>query len=492
MDGNPSPTVRASSGLSLRVQLILLVLACILPFVAFTLFNRYAEYAARIEATGQGNLVFVRSVGLLIDAKLQGYTNALRALATANELRTGDLAGFRAQAEDVAQQFPGSSITLLRIDGQQLINTARPPGEALPGRPDLESIRHIIATGEPVVSNVSMRVSVQDPAIAIDVAVRDEAGTVTGALSISPNLDDILAVLRAQQLPAGWAVGVLDRAGVVVARAPGENRVGRQAAPDFLYKLLADREGVVETRTLDGVEVFTAFSHAMFSGWVVSVSVPRAQLMAPALAATGRTLAMSGVTLAIALALALLVARRITRPIETLQRLATEPDALMDLQPTGLRETDEVAAALQIAEINRRQSAAQESRTRGALLASQQDFAYLFDHSPLPQWIYHPETLRFLAVNQAAVASYGYSRAEFAGMRMADLLPSEVLDRLQALVERIGPDHRSGDWRIRRKDGRVIEAEIYSHEIAFEGVDARLAVIIDVTARRPAEPHEAG
>ena len=37
----------------------------------------------------------------------------------------------------------------------------------------------------------------------------------------------------------------------------------------------------------------------------------------------------------------------------------------------------------------------------------------LFLHHPVPMWVYERETLRFLAVNEAAVAQYGYTRDEF-------------------------------------------------------------------------------
>src|SRR6185295_17048530 len=37
----------------------------------------------------------------------------------------------------------------------------------------------------------------------------------------------------------------------------------------------------------------------------------------------------------------------------------------------------------------------------------------LFDLGPLPAWVFDRQTLRFLAVNDAAVSHYGYSREEF-------------------------------------------------------------------------------
>ena len=49
----------------------------------------------------------------------------------------------------------------------------------------------------------------------------------------------------------------------------------------------------------------------------------------------------------------------------------------------------------------------------------------LFDASPMPMWVYDAETLAFLAVNDAAVRHYGYSREEFLAMRIIDIRPPE-------------------------------------------------------------------
>jgi PAS domain-containing protein len=39
----------------------------------------------------------------------------------------------------------------------------------------------------------------------------------------------------------------------------------------------------------------------------------------------------------------------------------------------------------------------------------------LFERAPLPMWVYDADTLGFVAVNDAAVASYGWSREQFLG-----------------------------------------------------------------------------
>jgi PAS domain S-box-containing protein len=63
-------------------------------------------------------------------------------------------------------------------------------------------------------------------------------------------------------------------------------------------------------------------------------------------------------------------------------------------------------------------------------------FRMLFDHSPLPMWIYDPETLAFVEVNDTAVAMYGYSRDEFAKLKITDIRPQEELPRLRRFCRR--------------------------------------------------------
>src|SRR2546422_4330820 len=52
-----------------------------------------------------------------------------------------------------------------------------------------------------------------------------------------------------------------------------------------------------------------------------------------------------------------------------------------------------------------------------ALAESEAHYRVLFERHPNPLWVYDLETAAFLAVNEAAVQHYGYSRQEFLGMR---------------------------------------------------------------------------
>ncbi|HEX7688254.1 MAG TPA: PAS domain S-box protein, partial [Burkholderiaceae bacterium] len=113
---------------------------------------------------------------------------------------------------------------------------------------------------------------------------------------------------------------------------------------------------------------------------------------------------------------------------------------------------------------------------------------FLFEHSPLPMWIYDLATLRFLDVNEVACTNYGWTREEFLAMTIRDIRPPEDLDALAESV-RTQPAQvfHAGVWRHRRKDGSVIAVEITSHELLFDGRRTRMVCPIDVTARVRAE-----
>ena len=115
-------------------------------------------------------------------------------------------------------------------------------------------------------------------------------------------------------------------------------------------------------------------------------------------------------------------------------------------------------------------------------------YRQLFETNPQPMWVYDLKTLAFLAVNNAAITRYGYSREEFLGLTIKDIRPPEDVPALLENVERTesGLDV-AGVWRHRKKDGRIIEVEITSHTQDFDGRPAALVLAHDVTERRRAE-----
>lgn len=106
----------------------------------------------------------------------------------------------------------------------------------------------------------------------------------------------------------------------------------------------------------------------------------------------------------------------------------------------------------------------------------------LFKINPSPMWIYDSETLRFLAVNAAAIKHYGYSENEFLSMTIKDIRPAEDIPALLEDVKKHNPGFSSsGIWKHIKKDGTVIYAEITSQASVYKNRNARMILVRDRT-----------
>jgi len=112
----------------------------------------------------------------------------------------------------------------------------------------------------------------------------------------------------------------------------------------------------------------------------------------------------------------------------------------------------------------------------------------MFENSPLPMWVYDLETLAFIAVNQAAVYQYGYSRDEFLAMTIQDIRPPEdvpaLLDRVRMITHGLNV---AGTWRHLKKDGSIMHVQIISHTLTSDERRTRLVLANDCTEQKRAE-----
>ena len=115
-------------------------------------------------------------------------------------------------------------------------------------------------------------------------------------------------------------------------------------------------------------------------------------------------------------------------------------------------------------------------------------YRYFFDWNPQPMWVWDGETLHFLAVNEAAIGHYGYSRDEFLEMKFADILAPKDSSRSSKDLSRVPPFFEDPEiCTCQRKDGTLIEVEIRGQGIDWSGSPAQLVTAHDVTDRRSAE-----
>src|SRR5262249_39099515 len=118
---------------------------------------------------------------------------------------------------------------------------------------------------------------------------------------------------------------------------------------------------------------------------------------------------------------------------------------------------------------------------------SQDEYRKLFDANPTPMWVYDTATLRFLEVNEAAIAQYGYSREEFLARTAREIRAVDNLEKFQGLLLQADGAGFGGRWRHLRKDGSTVFVSLYSSPITFAGRAARMVVATDVTEQQEAD-----
>ncbi len=119
---------------------------------------------------------------------------------------------------------------------------------------------------------------------------------------------------------------------------------------------------------------------------------------------------------------------------------------------------------------------------------SDEQYRLVFECNPMPMWVFDCKTLRFLAVNEAAIRQYGFSREEFLAKTITEIRPEEDIPGLLEDISKPSMGlEQHGHWRHRRKNGTLIDVEIFSHPLDFHGIKSVLVAAQDVTERKRSE-----
>jgi len=221
-------------------------------------------------------------------------------------------------------------------------------------------------------------------------------------------------------------------------------------------------------------------AHLPNAPWVVVTEQPTATLMAPAHDFLRRAVAVGLFVLALGLLSTWLATRGLMRPLLALTSASdamAHGDHTARVPLSGDDEIGRLGAAFNA-------MADRVADEFSARVAAEEQWRLLFSANPYPMWVYDTETLAFLAVNEAAVSRYGWSRDEFLVRTILDIRPEAQHTKLRAtLAELSEAAHKSDGWQHRGKDGVPFEVEITSSAVNFDGRPARLVMAHDISQR---------
>ena len=469
----------------------IVVFGALLPMVAFSAVMLFWVHRQTREAAELGLVDVARAMSVALDRELGGTIAALRVLAASDHLAHRRLGEFHDLARAaVTTQLTWQNVVLYAPSGQVLVNTRLARGERPPSGAYLDPVQRAVRDRAPVVSDLFVGRLTNRLLVSVVVPVFGERAPDYALAAIVPAAT-LLGVLREPHLPSDWVATIVDRNGRIVARTRAmEEWLGKPATPAFLAGSRSGDSGSFRDVTRDGVPVYSAYSRSLVSGWTVGLGAPVAAVE-PAWRTSLWALGGAAVAcLLIAGGLAATFARRIAGAIRALSASA-HALGRGEIPPepgrSGIVEVQVVERELAAAAHRRAEAIAAQHQTEQALRDSEASFRLMFEHNPLPMWVYDIGTLSFLEVNAAAVTHYGYSRNEFLRMKLSDVRPADDVPRLEDAVAAFTADARhtvqlsDGAWRHRLKNGELRDVEIVAHAIDFAGRGAALVVVIDVT-----------
>jgi len=434
--------------------------------------------------------VLARQVSHEVDSHLEEGAKDLRALARLASIGNLDRARMEADIQAyyrTVQHLPPLSISVVDREGAVLYATRA--GFGAPNLADREVFEWARSKGSPgkVFVPLQARLAPEEPSrrasagvvLATPLYATNAAAIPAGtapswnglllmALDLGPVVSNHLAVLSPQSgTHRGW---IMDGDGNLLLQSEHPEMTGENihavkpqclechVSFDYAERMLhAGGAGVTQYQLKAQPKKLAAFAPMRFKNvsWIVVVNTPFDAVTAFLRKSQLKMLLLAGIMMA-AVSLVWLVAHR-----SNLSRVRAEAEA---------RQWQE------------------KLRLEGAVRQAQECYRTLFEQSPDGILMMDPETMRPIDFNQAAHRHLGYSRDEFARMRLADYDASETSGATKARFEQVLHNGGSGfETQHRNKDGNIRQVEVIAQTLALAEKTVWHCIYHDITERKEAE-----
>lgn len=334
--------------LKIRIWLFILVFISLGPISAFCVYiiHELGDFQKHREALALTQQATVAAGA--VEQRLALALGSLTALAESDAARHGDLAALYQHAQRLLPGAPHvMAITLIGPDGAQVFNTLKPFGAANP--PTGASARRVFDTGQPTVSGPFTGSISNTSVIAVGAPVFVD-GRVAYCLRMVIKTDAFNDLLAGQKLDSRGISQIVNGAGAIVARTrdPAAH-IGQPVSPAVLQAIQARRADVFPAVTRDGEAVQAAVARIPAWDWAVMVSVATDVIDVSTVRALNAFAFAAALFLSCSVAAAVWLAQLISRHVAALSAATTalrDGGGLPSVQPTGIRELDELGAAL--------------------------------------------------------------------------------------------------------------------------------------------------
>jgi PAS domain S-box-containing protein len=315
-----------------------------------------------------------------------------------------------------------------------------------------------------------------DPSVLVAAPIAGNRGFVAAFVALAPIGESFVKVYGGGH-PVEFLVTSPDEK-TVLSRSIGPERAVGAPLAGTAFARAGD---AVERRDLDGTPRLYAGAVVPGAGWHFFAGEDKAAALAAGHQLRNRQLVIILAGLALVMLATFAVYRRVAVPIRRLGASVRSSAALTPPEPVPVAGTTEVIELGDdinglISSVGRELE--QRREAEAAARTSEESYRLLFESNPLPMWIHDAGTRAILAVNDAAVGRYSWSREEFLGLTVDDVAPAGA-----------GSDggELSAGTRHMDKDGAEIKVRAIEHGVVFDGRPAVCVVAEDVGERERLE-----
>lgn len=367
----------------IKVLLMALAAAAALPLVLLATYLVYGFGKSGYDNATRELVQRTESTAHAVNQELNVALAGLTALANSDSALGNDIPKLYEISQRLVKLHPAmSALSLVGPDQKMVFLTLRPLGTTDIPVSELDVVQQIFATGKPAVSG-PFKSPINDRIVTTLSVPIVQNGKVAYCLRAIFPVDVFNRLLATQELPKDWTVGIVDKKGLLLARSLNpELFVGKPGSASLLAALKANRQGIFDGQTKEGVPTKTTIVKVSTWDWSVAIGVPTESLKAPMERALVLLIAAAVAVVLLGLVLSLWLARFITNHVEQLVDVseAIHRGEKVDLSTIAIKELSEVAERMGAVSTRERRTnialldvTARSERTRAQLDMARRD-----------------------------------------------------------------------------------------------------------------------
>lgn len=221
-----------------------------------------------------------------VDRELAAQKNLVAVLARSASLEgaTIDLERFHEVARRFVAQVDGwERVILAQAYRGQILNSAIPFGEPLPGIVDAQGFDQALNSDGAIVTNLTGPGPLSSQGMAM-VALRQRINLADGravVLSVLVNTDVFERAISQARVEPSWRPFLVDGADRVISAPRARDAIGQRASQPVIDARRAGSSGVYSGRAWTGEPVIAAFNKSAQTNWSAHISIPEAEYNQP-------------------------------------------------------------------------------------------------------------------------------------------------------------------------------------------------------------------